>query len=241
MFELLKSVIKTPTIEFLCDPQDENVIPVPFPAVKYLPDWYKHLPQKINKENKLENSTIKRCFPFIDAMALGWIIPLAADVEIITNNDASGLTWKSNFYKVMIENHGKDQISTKEHPHPSLPKPPMKFLNHWAIKVPDGYSVLFIPPLNRPDQRFECISGLVDCDKYWEFVNFPFFFKEPNYTGILRAGVPLIQCIPIKRNALVKEAKVKTLTKEDQEGIELTRRKRKSHASFYRDECREKK
>jgi hypothetical protein len=87
-------------------------------------------------------------------MNVGWIIPLAADVEFLTNEDASSVEYKWQFYRTMIENHGKNQISTDKFPNPNDPNPPLKFMNYWAIKVPKGYSVLFVPPLNRADPRF---------------------------------------------------------------------------------------
>ena len=59
--------------------------------------------------------------------------------------------------------------------------------------------------MNRPDSRFTCISGIVDCDGHKEYVNFPFFFNTPNYTGIVKAGTPLVQVIPIKRDELMKK------------------------------------
>ena len=111
---MFKSFIKTPEIEFLCAEEDYNVIPEPFPSRKFMPEWYKALPPKVNGENRLENSTIKRCSPFLDSMTVGWIIPLAADVEITTNSDASGLDYKWNFYKNMIENHSRSEEHTSE-------------------------------------------------------------------------------------------------------------------------------
>lgn len=232
----LTSVFTTPEgFEFLCYEEDVGVIPEPYPARKLMPDWFKHLPPKIEKQNKLDNSTIKRCAPFLDAMTVGWIFPLAADVEIISNNDASGVSYKSNFYRPMVENHNKEQISTKEAAHPHSPKPPMKFLNYWAIKAPPGYSMLFLPPLNRPDFRFECISGLVDVDGYFEFINFPFFFTEKNYTGIIKQGTPLVQAIPIKRDSFVAQHTIRKFEKTDLADLEMTRKKRKAHESHYRD------
>jgi hypothetical protein len=233
MFDLFKS--KTPEIEFLCLEEDKGVIPEPYPARKYMPGWYKDLPPKIDKKNKLENSTIKRCAPFLDAMSVGWIIPLAADVEFVSNDDASGVEFKTTFYKTMVETHNPSQIGTKGSPHPHSPKPPMKFLNYWAMKVPPGWSILFVPPLNRPDFRFECISGLVDADGYFEFINFPFVFLEKGYTGIIKQGTPLVQAIPIKRDALIPEAKIRTFTPQDVANLELTRKKRQAHESYYRD------
>lgn len=235
IFDKLKSVVKTPEIEFLCFEEDYGVIPEPYPARKFMPDWYKHLPARINKQNKLENSTVKRCPPVLDAMSVGWIIPLVADVQIISNGDASGIEYKWQFHRTMIENHGEDQISTKDYPNPNLPKPPIKFLNWWAIRVPPGYSVLFVPPMNRQDPRFTCMSGFVDCDAYFHFINFPAFFNTPNYTGILDAGTPLVQAIPIRRDAIIKKEKVRKFNEKDRKELNRSSKLKQMHESYYRD------
>lgn len=226
-------------IEFMCAKEDWDVIPKPYPARKLIPDWFKALPPKLHEG--LTSSTVKRCPPFLDAMSVGWIIPLVADVEISTNEDASGINYNWNFYKPVIENHGMRQITTDKVPNPMLPKPPIKFLNYWMIKVPKGYSVLFVPPLNRPDYRFSCLSGIVDCDGYFEYVNFPFTFNQPNYHGIIEAGTPLVQAIPIKRDSLFKEFNIRQMTDDETEEHMLTKRKLMSHESHYRDRVWEKK
>lgn len=226
-------------IEFLCAEEDWDVIPKPYPSKKLIPDWFKALPPKLNAG--LTSSTIKRCMPFLDAMTTGWIIPLAADVEFKTNENAGGVNYNSKFYKPIVENHSYDQITTDKAPNPILPKPPMKFLNYWMIKVPKGYSVLFVPPLNRPDPRFTCMSGMVDCDGYFEYVNFPFTFNEPNYYGILEAGTPLVQCILIKRDTAIEKHNIRTMNKSEYDNHALTKRKLQSHESHYRDTVWEKK
>ncbi len=221
--------LKTPaTIEFLCSEEDKNVIPQPFRASKHMPEWFKHLPPKIGNEEKLENSTIKRCLPFVDAMSAGWIIPLAADVQFVTNPDGSGIEWKHNFYKPIVEKHSQAQVEGN----PKSPRPPLKFMNYWLTKIPPGWSIAFVPPLNRPDPRFECISGIVHSG-YFEYVNFPFFFTADNFTGIIKAGTSLVQCIPIPTKAL--EATIGTFSESDKAELALTRRKRASHESYYRD------
>jgi hypothetical protein len=229
---LFKPKPKTPTIQFLCEPEDEGVIPAPYPARKLIPDWYRHLPQRIDNLTKLENSTVKRCAPVLDAFCMGWIIPLAADVEFCSNEDASGVTWKTNYYREIISTHAPQQVSSNTAPHPELPKPPLKWLNYWHIKLAPGYSALFTPPLNRADHRFECFSGVVDAG-YEEFINFPFWFKQPNYTGIIKQGTPLVQVIVVKKEQF--EEQVRVMTPEDREAMDLTRRRRKAHESLYRD------
>jgi len=236
---MFKSFIKTKTIEFLCDENDYGVIPEPFPARKFIPDWFKALPMKL-KEG-LESSTIKRCNPFMDAMSIGWIIPLAADIEIVSNSDASGIEYKWSFYKNMIENHTMEQVHTNKKPNPNFPKPPMKFINHWLIKVPDDYSLLFMPPLNRQNPRFTCFSGLVDCDKYLELVSLPFVWNQPDFRGILPQGTPLVQVVPIKRDTILKGGKSRVISEKESKELGKLRRRRLAHESIYRDELWEKK
>lgn len=229
-----------PKIEFLCYKEDLDVIPKPYSARKYFPEWYKKLPMKTS--NGLSGSTIKRCPPFLDAMQIGYIIPLAADVAFQTNENGSGVSYQSQFYRTMVENHGMQQIyPTKATLNPTFPKPPLKFLNWWAIKITKGWSVLFVPPINRPDPRFECISGLVDCDGYFQFINFPFIFTQNNFDGIIEAGTPLVQAIPMKRSNLLKEFGVRHLDDVEVSQIANSERLRSSHESHYRDNVWNKK
>jgi hypothetical protein len=232
--------VKRPRIEFMCADEEWGAIPAPVEARKVIPAWFKKLPDRINNEERLRNSTIKRCMPFLDALSVGWIIPLAADVEIVSNDDASGFSWRSNYSATMIEEHGYEQISTEAAPHPALPKPPMKWINRWLMRVPRGYSILFTPPLNREGAPFTCLSGLVDCDGYFEIVNFPFFFHEKNFTGIIRAGTPLVQAIPIRRDTLLK-ADVRRMTSRDHADLVMTRKRRSLEESLYRDKIWSKK
>jgi hypothetical protein len=236
---MLRSFFKSSEIEFLCEEEDWGVIPEPFPARKFIPDWFKALPPKLDKG--LTSSTVKRCPPFLDAMQLGWIIPLAGDVEFKTSATAGKADFSWTFYKTLVETHNYRQVTTDKAPNPILPKPPLKFLNYWSIKVPKGYSLLFVPPLNRPDPRFECMSGLVDCDGYEEFINFPFTFNQPDFHGIIEAGTPLIQVIPIKRDTLFKEANIRQMSKKEIDKRGVLRRRRKSHESIYRDQIWERK
>lgn len=238
---MLKSLLRNKSVEFFCANEDYGVIPEPYPARKLMPDWFKNLAPKIGGRDALENSTIKRCPPFLDAMTTGWIIPLAADVEFYLRDDG-GIQSKSLFYKKMVETHSQEQIDG----HPSLPSQPWKWINHILIKIPPKHSALFVPPLNRADERFECISGMVDAgymgNDALEYINFPFFFKQPNWTGTIKAGTPLVQIIVIPWNELTfsKKTNFKAITKKEVDLVERTRRRRASHESYYRDQLWEK-
>lgn len=238
---MFKSAFKNDEIEFLCSEEDYGIIPTPYPSNKSIPDWYKALPPKTGTKG-FATSTIKRCNPFLDSMSLGYIIPLAADVHFVVNEDMSGVTYEWKFHKELVSNHLKEQITTDKSPNPLMPKPPMKFLSYWMIKTPPNYSLLFVPPLNRPDPRFTCFSGTVDYPYYEEeYINFPFTFNQPNFSGLIEAGTPLIQVIPIKKDNLLLKHKSRKFTEKE---IAATNRMRtirdNVHESLYRDKIHRK-
>jgi hypothetical protein len=238
---MYKSIFKNDEIEFLCAEEDYGAIPAPYPSKKNIPDWFKALPPKL--ENKgFQTSTVKRCAPFLDALSVGYIIPLAADIHFVVNSDLSGLDYKWTFYKPMIENHNMSQITTDKCPSPLLPRPPMKFMNYWMIKTPPDYSLLFTPPLNRIEPRFSCMSGIVDYPYYqYEYVNFPFVFNKPNFTGIIEAGTPLVQVIPIRKDSLLKNYKDRPFNEDDKKNTSWIRKMvNHVHESVYRNKIHRK-
>lgn len=229
MFKYFKP--KNSVIEFRCFEEDWEVIPQPFPSRKYIPEWFKSLSPKMSKG--LKSSTIKRCAPFLDTMLIGWIIPLAADVHFTSNEDCSEITWNCEYSKSAIETHSTNQLNGDKHP--SYPKPALKFMNYWSIKVPKDWSVLFVPPINREDPRFECMSGIVDCDKYESFINFPFNWNKPNFDGIVASGTPLVQAIPIHRSCFEMEDDFHAFSDNEIKSFEKARTRTTVHESHYRD------
>lgn len=230
---------RKPKLEFLAYEEDLGNIPEPYPARKLIPEWYRALPMRLHPG--LDSGSLKRCPPFLDAMVTGWIIPLAADVEIKSNEDATGVSYNWQFHRPIIQNHLQDQVTNSKCPAPHKDLPPMKWMNWWGIKCPPGYSLLFMPPLNRPDPRFTVFSGLVDADGYFEFINFPFVWTQPNFHGIVEAGTPLVQVVPIKRSELFKDYDIRAFTDKDLRDLETTRAKRRSRISLYRDTIWERK
>lgn len=240
---MFKSVFKNNEIEFLCADEDYGIIPQPYPSSKHIPDWFKALPSRIEGPSDFDNATIKRCSPFLDTMTIGYIIPLAADIYITTNEDSSHVSYEWKFPKNMIENHNPDQVSSPKSPNTWVGnKPPMKFLNWWMIKTPPDYSLLFVPPLNRPDPRFTCFSGIVDYPYYeLEYVNFPFIFNQPNFTGTLEAGTPLVQVIPFKKDQLLTKHRSRPFSEIEEKNTSTLRKIRDTvHRSLYRDKMHKK-
>ena len=94
-----------------------------------------------------------------------------------------------------------------------------KFMNPWSTTTPKGYSSLFIPPVHGANPYFTILEGLVDTDKYTSPVNFPFTLNNLDFEGLIPAGTPVAQVIPIKREgwSIGKESE-KNLLKRKQVG-----------------------
>jgi hypothetical protein len=195
------------TLTFRCPAGLEEILPRPIPAVGGLPDWFKSLPQKAyNTTMGMETLTVKKCPPFIDAMTFGFLIPLAADLEVRNGE----FTWNFEVPKGFVSEYSHSPIAFHD-PSQAANTPfadddryIIKFNNFWTIEAPNGYSLLFTHPINRADLPFTTITGLVDCDTFYDTpVNFPARWHDPDFNGVLPKGTPIAQCLPIKRETWI--------------------------------------
>jgi len=173
-----------------------NVWPHPQPAVKFIPDDFKKM-QRFN-DNNFYHATVKTCMPFLDSLTAGYIIPFDQDYLIHPVEDDFAIT-PANREKDDFGFHTKSQLPKTWHKRAG--KNAGKFNNKWLIKTPPGYSCLFIKPMNRIEDRFEIISGVVDTDTYVNLINFPFILHEKKAQSLIKKGEPMVQVIPFKRES----------------------------------------
>jgi hypothetical protein len=173
----------------------------PTPMKKLLPSWYKQSETTItNPENGEEISGLKRCIPFLDAMLSGYALVTPVDIFVSKNEDGTlNIRWNSpEIFQDFIAERVKE-LGEK------MPRPAGHYPNHlafrgfWGIKTPRGWSALVVHPLNRHDLPFTITAGIMDSDKYSTSGNIPFFIKE-DFVGVIPAGTPFAQIIPIKRS-----------------------------------------
>lgn len=74
--------VNKPWIKFHTESKILGALPPPVPARKAMPDWFKKLKPKIDGETAEAAGSIKKCIPVLDAVSLGYIIPLWADIII---------------------------------------------------------------------------------------------------------------------------------------------------------------
>ena len=187
----------------------------PQPASNFIPDWYKKMESYIGGNKKPDGkggtmATIKRCMPVFDAMTAGYIITLPADVYVSIKDGQQNFEWSS---LGLIEFHPIAQAS--EHPLKNQHAYP-KFISYWSIRTPKGYSTLLVQPFHR-ESIFTVFPGIIDTDKYYAPVNFPFVINDPEFEGLIPRGTPIGQVIPFKRDAWTMQIGGKKEFKEQYE------------------------
>lgn len=170
----------------------------PKPANELIPDWYKQMESYIGNEKKPNGqgkttATVKRCMPVFDAITAGYILTLPADVYVSLKGTEQYFEWAD---LGLVEFHPVEQAPN----HPAKkPYSYPKWINHWSIRTPKGYSTLFVQPFHR-ESVFTILPGIVDTDEYYAPVNFPMVINDPNFQGLIPKGTPIAQVIPFKRD-----------------------------------------
>lgn len=180
--------MKKKVIKFYSERTDLD-LQKPVPASRLVPSWYRQMPGVIDGVE-----SVKKCIPVLDAFTAGYMLVLNADVYWSKGSANFG----SQATITLNSDHLASQTMHVELP-PNFDPQPHKWINHWFVKTPKGYSTLFIHPLNRQDLPFRSFTGIVDTDKHPMPVNFPFVLDK-DFEGIIPAGTPIIQVIPFKRD-----------------------------------------
>jgi hypothetical protein len=200
-------------IKFLCESSIRGAIPSPVPAIKAAPEYYKKIKPQIGDHPN--DSTVKRCIPFMDAMSSGFIIPLWADVFIRASGGNITLDfpigWPS---KYQLGSHSPDQIPNHPLSNKKYGNITLKWVNPWVIETEPGVSCLFTGPLNHLDPRFKVLDGVVDTDTYYTQVHFPFLWQGGDGDFFIPRGTPLVQVIPFRREEVSMSVEVMDEEKE---------------------------
>jgi hypothetical protein len=169
----------------------------PLPMKNVLPDWWK------NGEADLSSGEagMKKCIPFLDVMISGYTLTTPVDIFVSKKEDG-GIHISWNAEKGLSEFIGERPEELGR----TIPRPAghldthFVFKGFWGWKVPKGYSVLVTHPFNRFDLPFTTMSALMDSDEFYPPGNIPFFLKE-GFVGMIPAGTPFAQLLPVKRDS----------------------------------------
>jgi hypothetical protein len=211
-------------IVFRCDPALIDILPRPAAARGLLPDWLRTMPASaVSELHGQEVRTVKQCPPFVDAMAHGFIIPLPCDVTVRDGK----FSWSWDLPPLAIETHPRSPLSfhvpaqVTGTPFHNAVQSVIKFNSFWTIELEQGYSLFATHPVNRFDLPFRLLSGLVDADRFNDVgILFPAIWVDPNFSGVMPAGMPVAQCFPVARDNA--ELVIESLSKEAQQRYDAT-------------------
>jgi hypothetical protein len=184
-----------------------QVLSQPKPARNYQPDWYKKLSAFFENRPTFSvegtvNKTLKHCQPFADSLNAGYIMETWQDIHFSFSENGE-YTYSFPTDPPIIATRDRVSMDMGQDFYP------IEFVFHsaWMPELPKGWSMLYVHPLNRPELPFFVPSGIIDSDKYVvssEKSSLPFYMKK-GFSGILPAGTPLMQLIPIKREDWVSK------------------------------------
>jgi hypothetical protein len=187
----------------------EKNIPHPTPSKKFIPEWYKNLQYKINKDylwrtpKGQTNLTVKSCIPVFDAITAGYMITTPADIYVSKDPRYAKFMWEVSWD--LVTGHHSSQLGDMVIPE-GYEENPFKWEVEWSIETPRGYSLLFTHPFYRFDLPFITLTGITDNDDHKMPINLPFLLKN-DFEGLIPKGTPIAQVIPIKREVWVSDIK----------------------------------
>ena len=139
-------------IEFIPSTLDvELFLESPKPSKQYIPKWYKNI--KANNEltfdeNKnLINLNVKNCMPFFDGLSHGYMQSTWHDIYISKNENGDIEYTGSNTHlypPLMSHRENGTNIESDSF----YEKTEFVWFVQWIPKMPKGWSVLLVPPLN---------------------------------------------------------------------------------------------
>jgi len=192
-------------------------ISVPVPTQKEIPEWYKKADRFVKTLNGDYNKATREVCPFpkngttddygkipnwkacpaiMDGFLTGYIFKTPCDLKFFKNS--------FGVINVEILDQKYKNFCTQRPPMTEFEHPKGFYKDHfawsldWGLELPEGYSALFMTPMNRFDLPFINTTGIVDCDKVHLLGSFPFFIAD-GWEGIIPAGTAYLQVLPFKR------------------------------------------
>jgi len=233
---------------------EKSDISVPSPAQRHIPKWYKdadrfaknpHTNEYIKaskevcpvaKEGTVDDygkiPTWKACPSIMDSFLTGYFLKTPCDIKFFKNING--------FIDVEVSDSKHKNFCTRRFPMPQFKNPHGFYEDHfawfspWGLKLPEGYSALYMTPMNRFDLPFLNTVGIVDNDKLTFLGSFPFFLAK-DWEGTIPAGTPYMQILPFKREDWEHEVEINNA---EEIYIEVTKKNifRKPDGGVYKNE-----
>ena len=178
----------------------------PVPSKISVPEWFSSANRNwVNKDGTILDSdtlSFKACPALMDSFVSGYLLLTPCDIHFYKIDGKVSVSVPDE-YKSFCE--PRDVMG--EFPVPcGYQENAFHWYPNWMPELPDGYSGLYINPINRFDLPFITTSGIIDNDKVSTPGLMPFFIKK-DFVGTISAGTPYIQIIPFRRESWEMEKK----------------------------------
>lgn len=163
--------------------------------------------------------TWKSCPALLDIFLSGYYLLTPCDIEVKKNEMMIDETYPPVIFKfdqkwnnsTNFEDWSQDQfgfpICGGRGIQEGLPYPKGYYpygyywIPNWFAQVPENYTLLFTHPMNIENLPFKTMSGFVDSSNILVLTGkYPFYIKE-DWEGVIPAGTPFAQVIPIKNES----------------------------------------
>ena len=204
-----------------------DIFPLPEPASKSVPDWWRQQPSIMGEDPKTpENGslklTVKKCQAFFDCMSMGYMLKMPIDIYIDTTEEKFDIQIPiemQRFRNELITGHAAEQVSNMAFDKNRYCNQIFRVHPSWMVSTPKGYSTLFTNPMHQPPSPLKAVEAIIDTDKMFSDGHLS-FFVEKNFKGVIKQGTPIVQVFPFKRDDWEMEV-VENFPKEK---IELQRK-----------------
>lgn len=187
--------------------------PLPKPASKFVPDWYRAQPgTAMDEETALRAgfapNTVKKCMPIFDLMSAGYMLLAPCDIFLDATNPEK-LEWQipgplGQFKQDLFSYHAPDQYENYPIDKDIYHKQLLRIMPTWSVGTEEGYSTMFFHPHHSDDSPLWAFGALVDTDKFITDGHLSFLVKK-DFKGVIKQGTPLLQAVPFKREEWVME------------------------------------
>ena len=136
----------------------------------------------------------KACPAILDTFTTGYMLLTPCDIEFYEKNGRIKARVPLEFDDFVGERPSMDGFSS---PH-GYEKNHFHWYANWAPELPEGYSCLYVQPINHFELPWITVGGIIDSDKVTNSGLIPFFLKT-GFTGVVPEGTPYLQLVPFKR------------------------------------------
>jgi hypothetical protein len=194
----MKKIKFIPNVYFI----DSSEKTVPKSTSKTLPGWFLDAKRYIYRakpatpDNLEKIASWKACPALYDAFSSGYFLKTPCDIEVTIRSDGTHkLEVVDKRFLSFVKPRGIIEGFQVPHGYSSYH---FVWLPEWDIELPEGYSAMYLNPLNRFDLPFLSTSGIMDNDSANFSGHLPFFIRS-EWSGVIEAGTPYIQVMPFKR------------------------------------------